>query len=233
MPSGDFLKKTPPFSEPFGAREFSDRSKAQFQAAPGCLSHQQVSPRASPLPCRPAPSAKDARYARSGSCAPSPACRAVLRPPPPRRLVASEFTVRRSCFVNRGSGSVVRVARENCTCAIDLLRHHQARQRVRQRHRPQREHSTAAFGLRPSLVGPSIRRPDRKDHVLRSLVAALSQPQRQFLRAHLPSAAIKQHQQAFRPAALMPDPFQHRLFAVKSLGPASYHPSAALQIVAH
>ena len=77
---------------------------------------------------------------------------------------------------------VVRVTRQNCTCAVDLLSHHQARQLVRQGHRPKREQAAAALPLGSHWFRPPIRRPNSKDEVLRTLISPCPEPRRQLVR---------------------------------------------------
>jgi len=125
---------------------------------------------------------------------------------------------------------VVRMARENCTCPVELLGHHQASQLVSQSHSPQREQAAAARALSACLLRPSIRRADGKDDTLCALVAVPSQPGSQSLRSHLPCARIEHQDNRLRAAPLPVQPVEQRLLASECFCSARRKLSAAFKI---
>ena len=88
--------------------------------------------------------------------------------------------------------AVIRMPRQDRTSTIKLLCQHQPCQFMSQSHGAKREHhprrTQPARNLRPS-----IRRPNRKDDMLRPLIAPRPNPLRKLRRSKLPPAAIQQH----------------------------------------
>jgi hypothetical protein len=74
---------------------------------------------------------------------------------------------------------VIRMPRQNRKCPVNLLGHHQPRQRVSQRHRPQRQQQLRPLARR---LAPSARRPTANTICWRTLRRAGAQPCRKPLR---------------------------------------------------
>ena len=128
---------------------------------------------------------------------------------------------------------VVRMARENCTCAIDLLGQDQAGELVREGHRSQREKVAAAFGLSSRVIRPAICRTDGEHNMLRSFSSPRTQQVRESLGAYLPAACVQQQDRWCGAALLAANPIKKRSLGAEGLGSAMRNPGAALQIVAN
>jgi hypothetical protein len=128
---------------------------------------------------------------------------------------------------------VVRMTRENCTCAVKLLCHYQPGQLVGQRHGPKREQPTAALGLCSHILRPSIRRPDGEDDVLGALIAACTEPIRPRLGAQLPASPIQKHKNRLCAALLPTEPVKKRGFCPERMAAAFRNSNTTLEIIAH
>ena len=119
------------------------------------------------------------------------------------------------------------MAGQNRIGAVDLLGHHQPREGVSQRHRPQREQQLRP---RPCRLRPAVGRPDGEDNLLRPLVPPRAQPRGKGFRAHLPPAAVQQHGHGGRAPLLPFQPIQQRLLGAEGLRLAARKAQAAPQI---
>src|SRR5665213_1570833 len=119
------------------------------------------------------------------------------------------------------------MAGQNCNCAVDLFCHHQPRQRVGHRHRPEREQELRLF---TGCVRPAAGRTHRENDVLAPLVAACAQPPGECLRGHLPPATVQQHRNGWRSTLLPPQPFKHGLLSAECLRPAARKRRATFEI---
>src|SRR5215472_4734121 len=109
---------------------------------------------------------------------------------------------------------MVRMACEDCKCAIDLFGEDDPGDGVRQGHGTQRHEQARSFFrvFRPPVSGT-----DREDNLLSAAVALTAQPFCKFLRAHLASATVEQNLHSWRPSLLAIEPGEHRLLGAESL----------------
>ncbi len=126
--------------------------------------------------------------------------------------------------------AVIRMSRENCKCPVELLGHHQSRQRVGHRHRPQRKQQSRSPSRR---VRPSVRRSHREHQVLGAFIAPPAEPLCERLRTHRSSAAIEQHCRNRCPSRRPRQPFEQRRFAAEVLRAHPRKRRTALQIHPH
>ena len=87
-------------------------------------------------------------------------------------------------------GAVVRMPRQHRQSPIHLLRQHNSRQLMRQRHQSQREHKVRP---RPRSLRPPIRRPHPKHHPPHPVIPQPPQPPRKLLGRHLPAERVENH----------------------------------------
>jgi hypothetical protein len=128
---------------------------------------------------------------------------------------------------------VVGMTRENCTCAVKLLRHHEPSELVSQGNGPKREQPTAAPGLCSHILRPSIRGPDGEDDVLGTLISACAKPFCKCLGAHLPAAPIQKQNHRLRAALLPGEPVKKCGFRTKRLTVTPRNSNTTLEIIAH
>ena len=84
---------------------------------------------------------------------------------------------------------VVRVPSQYCKCPVDLFRHYQARQLMRQRHGAERQQG---LGPLACAVGPATRRPNGENNGLLPGIFAFAQPFGERLGGERLAAAIEQ-----------------------------------------
>jgi hypothetical protein len=96
---------------------------------------------------------------------------------------------------------MIRMPCQNRTSPIKLLRQHQSRQLMSHGHSAEGEHHPRRT-QRPCSLRPSIRRPNRKNNMLRALIAPRANPLRKLRRSKLPPAAIQQHRHSRQPRSL-------------------------------
>ena len=128
---------------------------------------------------------------------------------------------------------VVRMTRENCTCAIELLRYHKAGELMGQRHRAERDEAAAAFAQSSGLVRPAVGWADGENDMLRITIAAGPKPIRERLGAHLASTAIHKEERRLCAAALPTEPIKKYRFGPEGLAGATGNTNTTLEIVAY
>ena len=122
---------------------------------------------------------------------------------------------------------VIRVARENCKCSIDLFRSHQAGETVGHRHRSKGKQQ---LGSSAGSIGPTAGWPDGKHNMLRAIIPPLPDPGRKCFGSHLPTPAIQQDRGRWSSPLLFGKPLQERFLRPKGLALATREGSAARQI---
>ena len=122
---------------------------------------------------------------------------------------------------------VIRVARENCKCPVELLGHNQSRKGMSHGKRPQRKQK---LGLCSGCRRPTVGWPDCENNILRALVAQRSEPCGKRFRNHLPATAIKQHRNRRGPCLLSAEPVEEGLLGLERFRPAAGEARAAIEI---
>src|ERR1700761_5445033 len=123
---------------------------------------------------------------------------------------------------------MVRVACQDSKSTVDLFGHNDSGQLMGQSHQTKRKKKIGTLFRRSR---PSIRRTDRENHPLRSLITKPPDLTGKLLRAVLPPATIKQNRISTRAALLPFDPLKQRLFRLKRLRLARCIPGNATDIV--
>jgi hypothetical protein len=122
---------------------------------------------------------------------------------------------------------VVRVARENCKCAVELLGEDETGEGVGERERAEGEQEGGALA---GGVGPSAGGADGEEDVLLALIAALPEPCGEGLGRKLAAAAIEKNNGDGSAAMPAIKPFEERVFSSEGLGLASGELGAAVEV---
>ena len=122
---------------------------------------------------------------------------------------------------------VIRMASQNCKCPVELLRHYQPGQCMRQSHRPKRQQQLRSLAR---CLCPPACPTNSKNNMLAPLVSPRTKPSGKSLRTHLPPTAIQQHYQRRRPSLLAFQPVKQRLLGLETLRTALGKSRAAFKI---